>query len=72
MGAREAEIGQHAIAHEFGDEAVIARDRARAGILIGADHFTHIFGIEPRRHRGGADEIAEHHGELTAFGGVRR
>ena len=36
VGAREAEIGQHAIAHEFGDEAVIACDRARTGVLIGA------------------------------------
>ena len=31
----------------------------------------HVLGIEPRRHRGRADEVAEHHGELAALGGVR-
>ena len=31
----------------------------------------HVLGIEPRRQRGRADEIAEHHRELPALGGVR-
>ncbi len=72
MGAREAEIGQHAVAHELGDEAVVARDRARTGVLIGANDLAHVLGIEPRRQRGRADEVAEHDGELAALGGVRR
>ena len=71
VGARKAEIGQHAVAHEFGDEAVVARDRARTGVLIGANDLAHVLGIEPRRQRGRADEIAEHDRELAALGGVR-
>ena len=70
MGARKAEIGQHAIAHEFGDEAVIARDRARTGVLIGANDLAHVLRIEPGRQRGRADEIAEHDGELATLGGI--
>jgi len=29
---------------------------------LGGDDRAHVLGIEPRRHRGRADEIAEHHG----------
>ncbi len=39
--------------------------------MIGADDLAHVLGIEPRRHRGRTDEIAEHHGELAALGGVQ-
>ena len=35
MGARKAKIGEYPIARELGDETVIARDRARAGVLVG-------------------------------------
>jgi hypothetical protein len=72
VGGGEAEIGQHAVAHEFGDEPVIARDRARRGLLIGANDLAHVLGIEPGRERSRADEVAEHHGELAALGGVGR
>ena len=51
----------------FGDEAVVARDRARTGVLIGADDLAHILGIEPGRQRRRADEVAEHHGQLATF-----
>ena len=37
--------------------------------MVGADHLAQVLGIEPRRKRGRADQIAEHHGELAAFGG---
>ena len=40
--------------------------------MIGADDLPHVLGIEPRRQRGRADEIAEHHRELAALGGVQR
>jgi hypothetical protein len=50
--AREAEVGQNAVAHEFGDEAVIARDDARDRVLIGANDQTHVLRIESRRKRG--------------------
>ena len=70
--AGKAEIGEHAVAHEFGDEAVVARDHAGNGVLVGADDPPHVLGIEPRRKRGRADEVGEHHGELPALGGVGR
>ena len=70
MGAREAEIGENAVAHEFRDKPVVARHRARTGVLVAADDIAHVLGIEPRRQRGRADEIAEHHGELPALGGA--
>jgi hypothetical protein len=40
--------GQHPIAHELGDEAIIARHCAGAGVLIGSNDLAHILGIEPR------------------------
>jgi hypothetical protein len=40
-------------------------------LMIRADDPAHVLGIEPRRHRGRADEVAEHHGQLAALGGVR-
>ena len=70
VSARKAKIGQHAIAHEFGDEAVIACDSARTGVLIDANDLAHVLGIQPGRHRGRADEIAKHDRELAALGGV--
>ena len=35
--------------------------------MIGADDLAHILGIEPRRHRGRADKVDEHHSQLPAF-----
>ena len=70
MRAGKAEIGQNAVAHELGDEAVVARDSARAGVLVGPDDLSHVLGIEPLRKSGRADEIAKHHGQLSALGGV--
>ena len=72
VGVRKAEIGENAVAHEFGDETVIARDHARAGVLIGADHLPHILGIEPRRQRGRAREVAEHDRQLAALSRIFR
>ena len=39
-----------------------------AATVIGADDLAHVLGIEPRRQRGRADEVAEHHRELAALG----
>src|SRR5208337_5244233 len=55
VGVWETEIGENAVAHEFGDEAVISRDDARTSVLIGADDVTHVLGIELRRYRGRTD-----------------
>ena len=68
--AGKAEGRQNPVAKEFRDKAVIARQHARAGVLIGMEDLTHVLGIEPGRQRGRADEIAEHDGELAPLGGV--
>ena len=49
MRAGETEIGEHAVAHELSDEAVVARHDARHRVLIGADDLPHVLGIEARR-----------------------
>jgi len=67
---RIAEIGQHPVAHKLGDKAVIARDDAGNGVLIGADLFAQFLGVEPRRQGRRADKIAEHHRQLPPLGGV--
>ena len=41
---------------------------SRRRAVIGADDLAQILGIEPRRERGRADEIAEHHRQLAPFG----
>jgi hypothetical protein len=67
VGPGIAEIGQDPIPHELPDETVKARDDARAGILIGPDHVTHVFRIEASREGGRPDEIAEQDGELPSL-----
>ena len=71
VSLRIAEVGEHAVAHVFGDEAAVGRDEAGAAFVIGREDFSHVLGIEPRGKRGRADEIDKHHGEMTAFGGGR-
>jgi hypothetical protein len=69
---RIAEIGKHSVAHVLGDDAPIALDQVRAALVISPDDLAHILGIEPSRHRCRTYEIAEHHRQLTALGGVLR
>ena len=47
MRLRPAEIGEHAVAHEFGDVALEPRDLARDRVLIEPDDLAHVLGIEP-------------------------
>ncbi len=68
MRPRVAEIGQHTVAHELGDEALEACDHPGAGVLVGAQHLAHVFRIEARRQRRRADQIDEHHGEVAPLG----
>jgi hypothetical protein len=68
VGPRKAEISEHAVAHVFGDETVEAANRLRDTAVIGADHLAQLFGIEPRRQCRRADQIAEHHRQLSALG----
>ena len=70
MRLRIAEIGEHAVAHVFGDEAALARDLGRAAFVIGRDDAPHVLGIEPRGKRGRAEEVAKHDCQLAALGGV--
>ena len=44
---RPAEIGQHAVAHEFCDVTFVARNLAGDGLLVGANDVLHLLGIEP-------------------------
>ena len=73
MGSRVAEIDQHPVAHILGDKAIEPRDDRGHRAVIGADQVAQILRVELRRKRGRADEIAEHHRQLSAFGiGGRR
>jgi hypothetical protein len=67
--AQPARQGQHAVAHVFGDEATGLGDDLGAAAVIGANDCSKVLGIELGRERGGADEVAEHHGQLAALGG---
>jgi hypothetical protein len=49
-----------------------ARDLAGHRVLVAGDDRPHVLRIEPRRQFGRADEVAEHHGQLTALGLARR
>ncbi len=62
------EISQYPVAPELGEEAVISSRNAGAGGVIGIDHGAHVLRIEADRQGGRAHQIADHHGEVTAFG----
>ncbi len=68
MRSRVTEINQHPIAHILGDKPGEAADRLGDGATVGADDLPQIFGVQPRGERGRADEVAEHHRQLAAFG----
>ena len=68
MRSRVAEINQDPVTHIFCDKAVEAADDICHGAVIGGDDLAQIFRIEPRRERGRADEVAEHHRQLAALG----
>ena len=68
VGLGIAEISQHAVAHVLGDEPAGLGDLLGAATVIGTDDLAHVLGIQPRRQRGRADEVAEHHRELAALG----
>jgi len=67
MRSRVAEINQHPVAHEFSDKAIVLADTLIHGSVIGADHLSQVFRIEPRGQRRRAHKIAEHHRELAAL-----
>ena len=68
MRFRIAEIDQHAVAHILGDKAGKAGDRVGDAAMIRANDLAQILGIEARRQRSRADQIAEHQGQLAPLG----
>ena len=68
MGSRIAEIGQHPVAHVFGDEPVEPSNDLGDGTMVGADEVAQILGVETRGQRCGPDEIAKHDGQLPPLG----
>jgi hypothetical protein len=68
MRLRIAEIDQDAVAHVLGDKAGEAADRVGDGAVVVADQLAQILGVMTGRQRRRADQIAEHHGQLPAFG----
>ena len=68
MRLRIAEIAQHAVSHIFRDKAPQAADLLGHRRVIGAVELSQILGVEPRRQCGRTDQIAEHDGQLPAFG----
>ncbi len=67
---RIAEVDKQPIAHVLRDKVVEAGDRFGDAAVIGADHLPQILGIETRRERRRADQIAEHHRQLAPFRGL--
>ena len=65
-------ICEHSVAHIFRDETATASDQRRTTPVVSRDDAAHVFGIEPRRHRGRTDEVAEHDSKLSTLGGIDR
>ena len=59
---------QETITKVLGDVALIAFDQVSTGGLIGAYHVAQIFRVKLSRERGRIGQVAEHDGELAAFG----
>ena len=67
-----AEIGEHAVAHELGDVALVSRDRLGAGLLKLLDDVAGVLGIEAVGECCGADEVAEQDAQLLAPRAMQR
>ena len=65
---RIAEIDQHAIAHELGHMALVARDLAGNGVLIAAHGVPQVFRVQALGQFRRADEVDEHDRHLAALG----
>ena len=67
MRARPAEIGQHAVAHQLRDVALVAKDFSRDDALINRERLPHLLRVKSLRKLRRADQIHEHHGELPTL-----
>ena len=63
-----AEVGQDAVAHQFCNVAIEARDSVHSRVQVDAQNLAHLLGVEPGGQRGRADQVDEHDRELPAFG----
>jgi hypothetical protein len=63
------EIDQHPVAHVLGDKAVEAPDRLADRAVVVPDQLPQILRVMTGRERGRANQVAEHHRQLPAFGG---
>src|SRR6266567_7389218 len=68
MRPRVAEVDQHAVAHVLGDKAIEAADRLADRAVVVADQLPQILRVMTGRERGRANQVAEHHRQLPAFG----
>jgi hypothetical protein len=68
MRPRIAEIDQDTVAHVFRDKAIKPGDHFGDGAVIRGDDLAQILGIEARRERGRADQVAERYRQLPALG----
>lgn len=62
-----AEIDQQTVPHQLGDVAIEPLDLGGDRAPVGAQDLAHLFGIEPDRQLGRADQIDEHDREMTAI-----
>jgi hypothetical protein len=65
---RPAEVGEHAVAQEPGQVSLEPTDHVGAGRLISPRDVAQVLRVEPRGEVGGADQVAEQHGQLATFG----
>jgi hypothetical protein len=70
MRLRITEIGKHAVAHISGHDSLIVADDLGDAAMKERHHLAHVFRIKPRRERGRADQIAEHHRKLASLSTV--
>jgi hypothetical protein len=68
VGPRIAKIGEHTVAHVFGDKPAGALDDRGDAAMVRTDHFAQLLGIEPRRQCCRTRQVAEYHRQLPAFG----
>ena len=62
------EIRQHPVAQVLRDMPVEARNHRAANRMVGVQDVAKVFRVEPGRQGRGADQVAEHHGQMAPLG----
>src|SRR5262249_20165153 len=65
-----SEVREHAVAHVLRYKSAGLGDLLGAAAMVAGDDLPHVLGIEASGERGRADQVGEHHRDLTALGGV--